>query len=499
MTIYDSSANFETELFQDIGVSTGVTCVVESLSLDCVTSSIANAIPGLNRYALVIFGTAPVKRKLLLLFFIELLLFLHLLFVDLGINCMYIMNTSNAPVPANELERLLGLSELDIDYSDHQITFKDLAKLAAKVAGTRISLVNLIDSLTQWTISNYGLDIEQMLREESVCQYTIMEADHFEVDDLSADERFRDKFYVKGEPKVTYYYGIPLRTSEGLQIGALCVLDQEHKTLEPEKIELLKIIADEIVARLKTHKVLENLKLKLLEAGQTQKKVAHDIRGPLGGIVGLAQIIRDQGEQNRMDEVLEFINLIHKSGNSILDLAEEILDSHKEKGATAGSSRASNGQGFTLTIFKDKLEKLYGPQAKHKNVRFEVNTSALTENIHFSKSKLLQITGNLISNSIKFTPPNGEVTVDLHLLIDQAKPTLQISVKDSGVGITAENIQAIVSGNASSTDGTGGEQGFGFGLALVKHLVDSLGGTISITSEPGTGTNFEIILPQNIY
>ncbi|MDR6805781.1 signal transduction histidine kinase [Dyadobacter sp. BE34] len=409
------------------------------------------------------------------------------------------MSTPNAPVPANEMERLLALSELDIDYSDHQITFQDLAKLAAKVTGTRISLVNLLDSLTQWTISNYGFDIEQMLREDSVCQYTIMESDHFEVGDLSADERFKDKIYVTSEPNVKYYYGIPLKTSEGLQIGALCVLDQERKTLEPEKIELLKIIADEIVARLKTHKVLENLKSRLLEAGQTQKKVAHDIRGPLGGIVGLAQIIRDQGEHNRMDEVLEFINLIHKSGNSILDLAEEILDSHREKATGANVPPASNGQGFTLMIFKDKLEKLYGPQGKHKNIRFRVETSPLTENIHFSKSKLLQITGNLISNSMKFTPPGGEVAVDLHLLIDQARPVLQISVRDTGVGISEENIRAILSGSASSTDGTGGEQGFGFGLALVKHLVDSLGGRINITSEPGVGTNFEINLPQNIY
>ncbi|MGV3603879.1 MAG: GAF domain-containing sensor histidine kinase [Dyadobacter fermentans] len=409
------------------------------------------------------------------------------------------MSTSNAPVPANEMDRLLSLAELDIDYSDYQVTFQDLAKLAAKVTGTRISLVNLIDSLTQWTISNYGLDIEQMLREDSVCQYTIMETDHFEVGDLSVDERFKDKFYVTGDPNVRYYYGIPLKTTEGLHIGALCVLDQERKTLEPEKIELLKIIADEIVSRLKTHKVLENLKSRLLEARQTQKKVAHDIRGPLGGIVGLAQIIRDQGEENRMDEVLEFINLIHKSGNSILDLAEEILESHKDKAKPASTPQAANGQGFTLTIFKDKLEKLYGPQAKHKRIAFEVNTSPLTENIHFSKNKLLQITGNLISNAIKFTPVGGRVVVDLQLLIDQAKPVLRIAVRDSGVGISGENIEAILSGTASSTGGTGGEQGFGFGLALVRHLVDSLGGTIQITSEPGVGTTFAIDLPQSIY
>lgn len=404
-----------------------------------------------------------------------------------------------SPIPTNELERLMGLSDLDIDYTDQKATFQDLAKLAAKVAGTRISLVNLIDSLTQWTISNYGLDIEQMLREDSVCQYTIMETDHLEVGDLSADERFKNKFYVTGDPNVRYYYGIPLKTGEGLHIGALCVLDQEAKLLDPEKIELLKIIADEIVARLKTFKVMEGLKSRLLEARQTQKKVAHDIRGPLGGIVGLAQIIRDQGERNHMDEVLEFINLIHKSGNSILDLAEEILDSHQDKHAAPVSKFGENGQGFNLAVFKDKLEKLYGPQAKHKKIRFSVHTSPLTENISFSKSKLLQITGNLISNSMKFTPFEGEVRVDLRLLIDQPRPVLSIVVQDTGMGMSMENIDAVLSGNASSTEGTGGEQGFGFGLALVRHLVQSLEGTMSISSEEGTGTNFEISLPQHIY
>ncbi|MEO6283847.1 MAG: GAF domain-containing sensor histidine kinase [Dyadobacter sp.] len=407
------------------------------------------------------------------------------------------MSHTAPPVPINEMERLLSLSEFDIDYSDHYETFKDLAKLAAKVTGTKISLVNLIDSLTQWTISNYGLDLDQMLREDSVCQYTIMETDHFEIDDLSLDDRFKNKFYVTGDPKVRYYYGIPLKTSTGLNIGALCVLDQEQKSLDPEKIELLKIIADEIVARLKTYKVMEGLKSKLLEAKQTQKKVAHDIRGPLGGIVGLAQIIRDQGDSNQMDEVLEFINLIHKSGNSILDLAEEILESHKEKGPVAPSVNAKENE-FNLAVFKDKLEKLYGPQAKHKNVSFNVFTTPLTEKVPFAKNKLLQITGNLISNSMKFTPEGGEVRVDLRLIIDPNWPALQILVKDTGVGMSQEAITAILSGTASSTEGTGGEQGFGFGLALVKHLVDSLEGTMNITSEPGKGTTFEINLPQNM-
>ena len=127
------------------------------------------------------------------------------------------------PMPANEMERLISLSDFDIDYSTHQDSFKDLAKLAAKVAGTDISLVNLIDTFTQWTISNHGLDIDQMPREDSVCQYTIANGEYFEVADLKDDPRFKDKFYVVDDPNLRYYFGVPLTTKEGSNLGALCV------------------------------------------------------------------------------------------------------------------------------------------------------------------------------------------------------------------------------------------------------------------------------------
>ncbi|MFX8933892.1 hypothetical protein ABTN02_19410, partial [Acinetobacter baumannii] len=89
------------------------------------------------------------------------------------------------PIPSNEAERLWVLSEFDIDYTEVSDVFKDLTRLAAKIAGTEISLINLIDTYTQWTISNYGLPIEQMDREDSVCQYTIAQPESFELKKLS--------------------------------------------------------------------------------------------------------------------------------------------------------------------------------------------------------------------------------------------------------------------------------------------------------------------------
>ncbi|SEN20830.1 GAF domain-containing protein [Mucilaginibacter gossypiicola] len=397
------------------------------------------------------------------------------------------------PIPDNEMERLLSLSEFDLDYTEYKDSFKDLAKLAAKVTGTEISLVNLIDSYTQWSISGHGLQIEQMPREDSVCQYTIINGEYFEVGDLQNDERFKNKFYVTDEPKLRYYYGIPLKTSDDHNIGALCVLDKNVKELTPEKVELLKIIADEIVNRLKDLKVIGKLKNKLSEANETQKKVAHDIRGPLSGIIGLAQFISEQGEANQIEEVLEFINLIHKSGRSILELADEILSADKKD-----HKPIPNGAEFNLLVFKDKIERLFIPQARNKNILLTVKTSSESERIPFARNKLLQITGNLISNAIKFTPKGGIVEVDLRLEVNDHSNILQIQVKDNGVGIDQKGIDKILSGSSTSSSGTTGEAGFGFGLALVKHLVETLKGTINIYSKPAEGSVFEVRLPQKV-
>jgi signal transduction histidine kinase len=399
-----------------------------------------------------------------------------------------------APIPKNEMERIIELSDLDLDYSEFQDSFKDLTKLAAKVAGTEISLINLIDSFTQWSIANYGLPLEQMPREDSVCQYTIVaESGQFEVKDLSADGRFREKFYVAGDPHLRYYFGIPLQTSTGLNLGALCVLDKKGKEITPEKAELLKIIASEIVNRLTAFKVIHNLRLRVKDSTEAQRKVAHDIRGPLGGIIGLAQIISEQGGANTMEEVLEFIGLIQKSGNSLLELANEILSTEKHSPAAAGELKNEDSN---LSIFKGKLEKLYTPQALNKQVDFIVNIASGANKTPFAKAKLLQIAGNLISNAMKFTPADGTVAVDLELVPGKLQNQLIIKVTDSGVGMDEATIHRIMDGTASSTDGTGGEQGFGFGLVLVKHLVDGLKGTLQVQSKPGEGTSFEVKLPQ---
>ncbi|MFD2161542.1 GAF domain-containing sensor histidine kinase [Paradesertivirga mongoliensis] len=398
--------------------------------------------------------------------------------------------SSIRPIPPDELERLLNLSEYNIDFANIQNNFSELNKLAASIAGTDISLINLIDCYTQWTVSSYGLEMKQMPRDESVCQYTIMKKGGFEVPNLSSDDRFKDFDYVKGELGLKYYYGIPLTTVEGFNIGALCVMHPETRLLSDEKIAHLTIIADEIVNRLRAIKVIEKLKLTVKESTYTQKKIVHDIRGPIAGIIGLADIIIEQGYNNDMDEVLEYMNLVKNSGDSIVSLANEILTAQQQ--ADSGYHES-----FNLLIFKEKLEQLYLPPSIKKNIDFTVSTSKETELWPVSKFNLMQIAGNLVSNAIKFTPEGGSIRVQVDLEIGDIANLLQISVSDTGIGLSPAQIDLIMGGKGKSTSGTGGEDGFGFGLAMVKNLIDSMHGELKISSAPGQGTCFEVILLQH--
>jgi signal transduction histidine kinase len=396
------------------------------------------------------------------------------------------------PIPANEFERLLDLSKYDIDYSNLQAQFKDLTKLAATFAGTDISLVNLIDSYTQWSVAAHGFPTIQLEREDSVCQYTIMGDEPFEVSDLSEDQRFNEKFFVVEGPKLRYYLGIPLKTKEGHNLGTLCVLDNKTQTMASEKVELLKIIASEIVNRLSLLRSIEDLKKNMSEIRENHKSVAHDIRGPITGIIGLAKIIQDQGEENCLEEVLQFVQLIHKSGKSLLEMADDILTRNFH---SKNRPKINNHLEFNLFTLKEKIYDLYAVQAKQKEVGLSVHLKSQNGDIPFPKNKLLHILGNLISNAIKFTPKFGDVEVHLSLSEQDDKNWLIAAIKDNGLGMSKQQISDILSGVSKSKNGTGGEIGYGYGLTLVKHLLETNKGELKIKSELGLYTQFLVRLP----
>ncbi len=401
--------------------------------------------------------------------------------------------SNKSTISESELDRLLALSNLGIDFYESKNGIKRLTAIAAQIAGTEICQINLIDSFTQWTISAVGTDQKQIPIENSICKHTLkLEPDAIlEIADLSKDDRFSEQPYVKGKNGLRYYLGVPLTTVGGFHIGALCVMDKNLETLSDEKKEMLKLIADQVVERLQTNKLLLDLSKEIKELTITKNKLAHDIRGPVGGIIGLSEVVLHQGDDNTFEEMMSFFSLISTSGKSIMDLTDSILNSRFDVWGNKKNNLAENE--IHLVGLKKKVEQLCAPQALLKKLNLEVSYVPNHEFVPFNKHLVFQIIGNLVSNSIKFTPENGSLDVSLELEVQEDETKrLYIKVKDTGVGISDSKIRAIFNSNSGSELGTDGEKGYGLGLNLVKVLLEKLDGKMEISSQINQGTEFRL-------
>lgn len=130
-----------------------------------------------------------------------------------------------ADVEHNRMEyrRIKRLSEFDLDYGNLHEEFKSLVELAAHVAGTEISLINLIDQHSQWSVSRHNLDVFQMDLEYSICQHTIQSDHIMEIPHLGRDERFSDRPFVKADDGFPLLLGHSVKGKDrGEYRGTMC-------------------------------------------------------------------------------------------------------------------------------------------------------------------------------------------------------------------------------------------------------------------------------------
>ncbi|WP_318345785.1 GAF domain-containing sensor histidine kinase [Flagellimonas baculiformis] len=382
-----------------------------------------------------------------------------------------------------EYVRIKKLNEFDLDYKNIQKEFQGLVELAAHIAGTNISLINLIDNHSQWTVSSYCYKLYEMDREDSICQYTIQSESPMEIQHLDKDVRFKDKPYVRDDG-FKYYLGIPLEVETGERIGALCVIDHEEKNISEEKKKLLRLVADEIVKKLENKRNLDSLQEGLNKAIIQRNQMAHDVRGPVGGILSLA--LSAENETLEQGEFGMYLEMIKNAASKLLDLTDDILEKRKEQ---------AEENNLTLSELKEHLEDLYALPALNKQIDLGVVFNPAQNHHRFPRRKLLPISGNIIANAIKFTAPKGTIAVNLDIIDTENNLFLLIEVKDNGLGIPKEKLQNLRKASLVSELGTNNEKGYGLGLQLVSEMVDSIKGTLNIQSEENKGTTVRIAIP----
>ena len=216
--------------------------------------------------------------------------------------------------------------------------------------------------------------------------------------------------------------------------------------------------------------------------------MSHELRTPLSAIIGFSALMRDEpladGRRSVPDEWIEHV---HRSGDHLLALINDVLDLTKIEAGRINLERESFPMGMALGESVEGLR----PLADRKSIDMVLDCEEGT--ITADRGRLRQIVYNLLSNAIKFTPDGGRIVVEGRWSGNEAR----IAVTDTGVGIAAADLESVFEEFRQVGDLKAREAGTGLGLALCRRLAEAHGGRMEVTSEVGRGSRFEVILPDS--
>lgn len=221
--------------------------------------------------------------------------------------------------------------------------------------------------------------------------------------------------------------------------------------------------------------------------------ISHELRTPLNAIIGFSEILSNDLATELEQRHKEYLRDIHSSGKHLLGLINDILEFSK---AEAGKLEVDLSEVDGVKMVKNSI-RLMIPRAEEAQVTLLEDLPKKHFILHTDAKKLKQVLLNLLSNSVKFTPPNGQVKVSAWH--DTVRDRAVFVVTDSGIGISPKDISKVMTpfGQVDSQLSRRYE-GTGLGLPLSKKLVEILGGTFKIESEVDRGTTITIDVPMNL-
>jgi signal transduction histidine kinase/CheY-like chemotaxis protein len=404
-----------------------------------------------------------------------------------------------APIPRDEHLRLAGLLACGVLDTPPEAGCDDLTALARRLTKTPIALISLVDKDRQWFKSVSGLSAKQTPRSQALCAYAILADEALVIHDARIDPRTADNPLVLGPPYIRFYAGVPLRLSDGTAPGTLCVIDTVPRKLTPNEFEDLRALARQAATQLelrRTNMSLEQARRAANAASAAKTaflaNMSHEIRTPMTAILGYIDLLLPEGVPQQEREA--HAEVVRRNGAHLLSLINDILDASKIESGRLTVER------LPCAPAREVLDavRLFEHPAAQKGLSLTAGvTGPFPEKIVGDPTRIRQILSNLVSNAIKFTA-RGEIHLDLHMSTpaNAPQPRICFSVRDTGIGMTPEEIATLFTpftqADASTTRRFGGT---GLGLSISRSLAELMGGTLSVRSTPGSGSEFLLTLP----
>ena len=382
-----------------------------------------------------------------------------------------------------EIKRLETLRKFDILDTPPDGTYDNIVKLVAKLLNVPIAIVSLVDSDRIWFKSAFGLDIQQIPKEEGLCASAVLSKDFYMVEDALKDPRTLTNSLVTSDFGLRFYAAAPLTTSDGFNLGTLCVLDKTPRTLNEIEQQILEDFA--II-------VIEQLEMRLMAriAVNSQNSMtymlAHDIRGSVSNIPILLDMMKEQHENP--DETEQISELIKLS----VDKSLKAIDSFLTYSKSVSKDITFRFQPFDFSELTNRVISTNKILATNKQQKIN---SSIEPNllVNGDKTRLAELIDNLLSNAIKYSPKGKDITV----VLKKKQDKLILEVKDEGQGMTTEDLKnAFKRFSRLSAKPTGNEASTGLGLWITKVIAERHQGKVKVKSKgKDKGTTFTVELP----
>lgn len=280
-------------------------------------------------------------------------------------------------------------------------------------------------------------------------------------------------------------------SAAGLMIF-LYVTSTESRRVQGRRLELLRLRFEHARLAEERRLALESAQQSSVSKSRFVAMMSHEIRTPLNGILGMTQLLERSGLEPRQREQLA---IVHSSGRHLLNLVNDLLDLARIE---SGKLVIEPGPMHLADAVQDVC-RLLQATARDKGLQLNVRMAeGLPEHVMADASRIRQVLHNLVGNAIKFTE-QGCVDVGVAVVEDRNGPLLRLSVRDTGDGIEADQLERIF----APFEQLGGKlshrrDGTGLGLTISRELAQVMGGELRASSRRGLGSLFELTLPLTV-
>lgn len=290
---------------------------------------------------------------------------------------------------------------------------------------------------------------------------------------------------------------VPMLRQDQL-VGALVVRRRSRGEFGEDVGTLLQSLANQsalAIVNARVHRELSISRRDLEVAGRHKSEflasMSHELRTPLNAVIGFSDVLLGGmfGELNERQE--EYLGDIHSSGRHLLELLNEILDLSKIE---AGQMRLEPTV-FSVPAALDYAMSVVRERAVRHNIELTVDVADDVALVESDELRFKQVVVNLLGNAVKFTPARGAVA----LRAWREAGELVVSVADTGIGIAPGDQEKIFESFQQGGRGTVKEEGTGLGLTLCRRIVELFGGRLTLESELGRGSVFEVRIPVPAY